>query len=136
MGKRDRELPAEVGEVQVQIEQWRQNRAKRGAMPAELWRAAAGLAKRHGINPIARTLRLSYESLKTHVVSLRDIGTPPNQKSSVSGFVEVTGMGMLRPGPVYPLEVEVDDGQGKRMVIRLSKYMDIESLIAGFWKHH
>ncbi|MDJ0764487.1 MAG: hypothetical protein QNJ97_16035 [Myxococcota bacterium] len=137
MSERKRGLPLEVEKVRVQVESWRQNRVKRGAMPADLWRAAAQLAKVHGINPISCALRLSYESLKTWVVGME--GKAPavaTKKAEVSGFVEVPGLNVVRSAQISALEIEFIGVSGERMVIRPGGCtgVDVTSIIADFWQ--
>lgn len=52
--------PAGFATLRERIETWRRTRLKPGAMPEELWQAAARLAAKHGINPTAEALRLQY----------------------------------------------------------------------------
>ena len=133
MGKRHLELPAEVGEVRCEIEQWRQNRQKRTPMPARLWSAAAALAQAHGIYRISQALRLSYESLKNRVKgSIESEGEP---RQSLSGFVEIGGVTLVRSVDQSSVEVEMFGRGGERMVIRAKgcTEVDVASMVNGFW---
>ena len=129
-----RSLTAEVKEISGQIELWRSSREKQTAMPAELWTAAARLAQRHGINPVARALRLSYDSLKRRVLDLD--GNTQGQSAGAVGFVELD---QFRFGPTSDcgvLEVDVCDRDGQRMTIRLTGRSDVDvpSMVSGFWR--
>src|SRR5260370_31009168 len=53
-----------VEEVGERLEEWRQNRQKRAAIPDELWSAAIELARRDGVSRTATALRLDYAKLK------------------------------------------------------------------------
>ena len=59
------------GESLEQVEQrfrrWRESRKQGHRIPAVLWAAAAGLAKRHGAHRVARELRLDYNGLNNRV---------------------------------------------------------------------
>ena len=57
-------LPAEVKQLQDQIEQWRRTRERRTAMPAELWSDAVTLCKSAGAYRVARALRINFDGLK------------------------------------------------------------------------
>jgi len=58
------DLPADLERVRVRFARWRRTRKHRTAIPESLWTAAAETARRHGINRVARTLRVDYYSLK------------------------------------------------------------------------
>lgn len=92
--------------LQRRVEGWRRNRMKPARMPESLWSTAAELAKKHGVNPVARALRLDYYSLKKRLDS--------SSGSSAAGFVEVA----LPPagwGPVTTLEIDRADGSRLRV---------------------
>jgi hypothetical protein len=46
------------------LKAWRRTRTRGQRIPEELWKAAADLARVHGLNPTARALRLDYYGLK------------------------------------------------------------------------
>ena len=136
MTRRQRELPAEVGEVGQLIERWRGAREKQSAMPADLWAAAAQLAVKHGVHRISKAFRLSYESLKRRTVEMLPGGS--GARGGGSGFVELGAP----PPSVVPsaqggnLELEVCDGEGQRMAIRLQgcSEVDVVSMVDSFWR--
>jgi len=56
--------------LRVRIAHWRETRSYRGgAMPAGLWAEAIVLARRHGVGPTARMLRIDYASLKRRLTA-------------------------------------------------------------------
>ena len=67
MGHGNAARSARVEAVRRRIEHWRRVRQRRSPMPAALWAAAVALAAEHGVYPIARALRLNYETLKARV---------------------------------------------------------------------
>ena len=80
---RSSQIP-EIQEVQARLEQWRQSRPKRSAIPYELWAAAAALARRDGVNRTAAALRLDGGKLK------RKMGTSvAADKKAPPAFVEL-----------------------------------------------
>jgi hypothetical protein len=101
-------------------------------MPAGLWAAAVGLAEAHGVGLVARALRLDYGSLKRRVS-----GQPRTRGASAggsAGFVEIdpSGLsGVLEPGGAV---VEVWNGDGTRLVIRLGcrERLDVSALLDAF----
>lgn len=46
------------------LEAWRASRRRGEGIPAELWQAAAELARSHGLNPAATALKLNYYDLQ------------------------------------------------------------------------
>src|SRR5208337_4199107 len=53
-----------VEEVGARLEEWRQSRQKRAAIPDGLWSAAIEVARRDGLGRTATALRLDYGKLK------------------------------------------------------------------------
>jgi hypothetical protein len=122
-------LPVAVTNLRERIEHWRSTRAKRGRMPPDLWSEAARLARRHGIHPVAKALRLNYEALKAQ-------GNGAKRKRYVPSlgpnFVQ------LDPLPSFPSPcsiVEVESPGGAKMIIRLAGVptLDVVALIESFW---
>src|SRR5690348_12760725 len=62
MGSKSEALTIE--EVHARFEQWRKNRARVSPIPAELWSAAAKVARSYGIARTAATLHLDGGKLK------------------------------------------------------------------------
>lgn len=127
-------LSAEVKEIGSQIALWRSSREKQSAMPPELWTAAAGLAQRYGINPVARALRLSYDSLKRRVLDLDR--SRQAQSAGAMGFVELDQFKIGSATDCGVVEVEVCDRDGQRMTIRLTGRSDVDvtSMVSAFWR--
>lgn len=61
-------LPEDIQAVRERFEAWRQTRPGRSRIPAELWAAAAGLTRRHGVHRVARALGLNDFALKNHAL--------------------------------------------------------------------
>ena len=102
---------AALWRAQRKIEQWRERHRPRARIPEELWREAAELACAYGINRTAKALRLDYYSLKKRVAAVARSGERAPE------FVEILPGGMPAPRPECLIEVE--DGRGARMRIRL-----------------
>src|SRR5437667_10051786 len=60
-------VPAEIGDAQLQFENWRRERKRGQRIPKNLWGTAVELAKQHGVWPTARALNLDYNRLKRRV---------------------------------------------------------------------
>ena len=116
--KKRRSDAAQIEEVLGRLESWRKSGSSRRRIPEPLWRAAAELARRVGVNPIARQLRLDYYSLKRRVQK-----APPTKarskpaESPSPSFVEVE---FPAPGVTAECVIEVEDRWGRRMTVRLS----------------
>src|SRR5450759_2143754 len=105
MGRRAQPVSAGVKQLRTRIERWRTTRERRTAMPRKFWAEAAILAQGHGVYPVARALRISFEGLKRRIAesmagSTATVGRP-------SAFVELTGAellgGSVMPGTVVEL---------------------------------
>ena len=98
-------IPAELERVRQELEQWRSTQAHRSPIPEPLWGAAAKLARQHGVQLTARTLRLDYARLKARArpqarrkSAVRSSSTP---RRAAPAFVE-----LLAPRPGSSQDVE------------------------------
>jgi hypothetical protein len=102
-------------------------------LPEALWAAAAELAKRYGVNPTARALRLEYGGLRKRVENQgrlkrrRTAATPPT-------FIEFVAPGAKA---VTNCTVEVESAQGGKLRLELKAVATTElaSLIRAFVSH-
>ena len=133
MGRKARNgLPARAREVRDQIALWRRTRGKGSPMPAKLWDEAVSLARNGGTYPIARALGIDYGSLARRVAEARRGGD--GGAASASAFVELSGAELLgASAPAGPV-VEMSDGDGVRLVIRLGPgtELDVAELVHRF----
>ena len=105
-------LPEDMARARARLEVWRGTRPRVGTpLPAALWRAAAALARRHGVSKVARALGLDYYALRRRVEA-------PEQRPDerAAGFVEVA---IAAPPPVPSCRVEIEDGGTTRLRIEL-----------------
>ena len=128
---------ADIAEVCVRVDRWRATRTKRSPMPAPLWDAARRLAQRHGIYPIARRLRVNYESLKDRVGGGASASERSTATRSAAPFVELrppTRLAGASPPPPGP-SVELVDARGATLTIRLGigARLDVAGLARAFW---
>ena len=68
MERRTKE-PRTVEEVAARLEEWRQSRQKRAAIPEELSSAAIEVARREAASRTAAALRLDYGKLKRLMIA-------------------------------------------------------------------
>lgn len=108
-------IPDELEQLRRRFEEFRNTRSGHARLPEALWAAAAELAKRYGVNPTARALRLEYGGLRKRVENQgrpkrkRAMATPPN-------FVEFVAPGAK---PVTNCTVEVESAQGSKLRLEL-----------------
>jgi hypothetical protein len=98
-------------------------------LPETLWQAAAELARRHGINPIARALHLDYYGLKRRVQAR---SSHRNGQSGSPAFVEV----QLEPTRPWECQVQLEDRRGAKMSLRLvgGGAAEVATLVQSFWR--
>ena len=123
-------IPAELKELNRQIEQWRGTRPYRMAMPETLWTLAANVARQHGLARVARFTRLDYYSLKERIESLE-------RSSSGTSVVKPTFI-ELQPLPVDPVSectIELEHPRGRRMRIHIkgAPMPDVTTLSRTLW---
>ena len=59
------QMPKGMRRVHGRFERWRKAHQGRGPLPDAFWKAAADLAREHGVFRTAKVLRLDYNKLKT-----------------------------------------------------------------------
>ncbi len=130
---RPRATSARVRRARAGIEKWRKTRKKRSPMPEPLWDAAVELAQSEGVYPIARTLRVNYQSLQCRV-AIASSTTRPGP-GTPRGFVELSSpLPIAPPPPPAGPVLELSDGSGATLTIRLpsASELDVEHLAKAF----
>ena len=126
------------GESLEQVEQrfrrWRESRKQGKRIPADLWVAAAGMAKQHGVHRVARELRLDYNGLKNRV---GPVGSATGAPKVDAKFVELFGAPAPTPtlAPVCECAVELENARGAKMRVQLNGHglAGLERLCSSFW---
>lgn len=95
---------------------WRETKTGRARIPESLWAAAADLHYSFGlsVNKIAKSLRLNYSTLKTHIFQEQPAAIDSVEKTSAT-FIEV------EPAQPYSdciIEMEQPSGVKMRMCFR------------------
>jgi hypothetical protein len=130
---RPRATSARVRQARAGIEKWRKTRKKRSPMPEALWAAAVELSQSDGVYPIARALRVNYQSLQCRV-AMASSSTAPGT-GAPRGFVELSSPLPIAPPPLPSGPVlELSDGNGATLTIRLpsASELDVERLARAF----
>lgn len=101
----------------------------RERIPEPLWNEAAELARKYGVNKVARALRLDYYNLKER----RDSTTASKEgKPQRAGFVELVGS--ISPGNECVIELERCDGGKMRIQMKGVAPADLCDFAEIFWK--
>jgi len=127
MGKPRKEpSPEQLETLRRQIREWRETRKGPGAMPEEIWSAAAGLARKFGACPIARALTLDYSALRKRAEMIPEAGLVKPT------FVQLPAT-VVQPTPP-PTTIEISARDGARMVIHLEAGhgQEAASIVAAF----
>ena len=98
------------------FEGFRSAQTSRGRLPESLWKEAAEMARRYGVNPTAQALRLDYNRLKKRMLAAPDGVQRKTNRSPVPAFLELIG-----PGPTATTEcqVEVESSGGAKLRLEL-----------------
>jgi len=111
------DIPPELEQVRQELEQWRSTQAHRAPIPEPLWGAAAKLARQHGVQLTARTLRLDYARLKARVKPKARRKSAVRSSSGLRrvapAFVELLAP---RPGGSQECRVELEGPHGRMRV--------------------
>jgi len=119
---------SQLGPARRRLAAWRQRRPHRAPIPQDLWSWIVPLARTHGVSRVSRALRLNYYGLKRRVAS-----SPCRKDAGVGApFVELKAT----PWEFSPAcVVELEDGLGSKMTLRLSQGGGAEVLawVQAFW---
>jgi hypothetical protein len=127
----------DVEELRRRFEEFRSKHQRRTRLPEELWRAAAEIAGRRGVNLVCRCLRLDSNSLKKWM-GKRVNGPGPTQARRKRAAITPTAtfMELLRPatGVTASCIVEVQSQSGGKLRLELKGIAtsEIAQLINGF----
>ena len=129
MAATEKVVPEAVSLLRSRIEEWRQRRSKKRAMPAELWREAVELAREYGVHPMSTSLTVSYTTLKKKVGG----GSAGAVKGrSAPSFVEIQSAPLKRKALTAAFEIEVWRPDGCRLFVRNMNGDDVSSAVDAF----
>jgi hypothetical protein len=74
---------SQIERVQQCFDLWRNTRKRCSPIPETLWSSAVELAREHGLNRTARTLRLNYYALKKRFGSIAGAPGSPQRESDL-----------------------------------------------------
>lgn len=119
MERRTKE-PRTVEEVAARLEEWRQSRQKRAAIPEELWSAAIEVARREGVSRTAAALRLDYGKLKRLMIAADGV----EKKTPSPSFMELIAP---EAGAVAQCAIEME---GRRARIRIELKASVAEVVS------
>ena len=125
-------IDREVDALRARIQHWRRTRAKRTAMPENLWAAAVELTGDRDVYPVARALKLNYDTLRARVLETELARRPERGDDCETAFVELDALQVFGAPPERESVVEVIRVDGSRMTIRTHGVLDVASLSAAF----
>ncbi len=104
-------IPEPIAQLQLQLDEIRSTRPPGKRLPDSVWQSAVELAREHGVNAVARHLRLDYTGLKKRVggVSHR------RRKAHKPAFVELIATPSAMQGECL---IEFESLRGGKMRIQ------------------
>jgi hypothetical protein len=112
----------DVEELRKRFEEFRSRHQTRTRLPEELWRAAAELAERRGMNLVCRCLRLDANSLKKWMGRAGEPGPKRGRRKRVAmAPPSATFVELLAPASSAPASciVEVESPRGSKLRLEL-----------------
>jgi hypothetical protein len=109
------DIASDLEQLRRRFEEFRSAQPGHKRLPEALWAAATELAKRYGVNPTARALRLEYGGLRKRV---ENQGRPKRKRAMATApnFMEFVAPGAK---PVTNCTVEVESAQGSKLRLEL-----------------
>lgn len=121
--------------LRLRFEEFRSRHARRTRLLEELWRAAAEIAERRGINVVARSLRLDTNSLRKWMgqgLSARPARRKPVKRANAQAFVEMFAPAAAGGASNCMLEVESPQGAKLRLEWKAATSSELTQLIRAF----
>jgi len=109
------DVPDDLEQLRRRFEEFRNTQPAHSRLPEGLWAAAAELAKRYGVNPTARALRLDYTALKRRTEE-RGRHKVKRKVAALPTFMEFVAPGAKA---VTNCTVEVESAQGSKLRLEL-----------------
>lgn len=113
-------------DLRQQFEQWRSARTHPSPIPETLWRAAVHLARRHGVDRTARTLRLEYNALKRRML------TRAATRGARPTFVELSAVQQTGVNDCL-IEIHAPSGAVLRIQVAGLATTDVVALTRAVW---
>jgi hypothetical protein len=124
------DVTSELEQLRRRFEEFRNTRSGHARLPEDLWEAAAELAKRYGVNPTARALRLEYGGLRKRMEN-RGQAKRKHTPAASPSFLEFVAPGAKA---LTNCTVEVESAQGGKLRLELKAVAtsEVANLIRAF----
>ncbi|HEX4170461.1 MAG TPA: hypothetical protein VHZ55_33770 [Bryobacteraceae bacterium] len=121
----------DLEQLKRRFEEFRSTQTSRGRLPDGLWKEAAEVAKRYGLNPTAQALRLDYNRLKERMSATSGRAKRKREERSAPAFVELIGPAL---GGTSDCQIEVESNKGAKLRLELKgvRTSELASLIHAF----
>jgi hypothetical protein len=125
--------PPQLQPLAQRLKAWRATRTPGQRIPDELWRAAADLARVHGLSRTATALRLSYYDLQRRLSGVRG---PGRRRVPAPTFVELAPLASPA-GSGEGGTLELVRASGARLTLRLpnASPRDLLPMVQLFLRH-
>ena len=114
--------------VQRRFQYWRKVRKKRNPLPEKLWNAAVTLCSEYTVHQVAEALQLNHTALSRRTAASRDESAANPVVPDASRFIE-----LALERPASPGEIEVNDPQGWKMIIRGARFEELLTAAHRIW---
>ncbi len=112
-----------IKQVGERLDRWRKIKKHRESIPKDIWQDATDLARKHSINTVSKTLRLSYTDLKDRVCGPSK--PKPKNKRRSSDFIEIEyDQSSLMPETT----IEMENKKGSRFKISFKGRIDFDPM--------
>ena len=128
MARKTAKVPPELAAARQRLERWRAGGRPRRRLPESMWTMAAELVAAHGVYRVARTLALDYNKLK----KAAEVRGGRARQAKKATFVQVAAAAPAPAGPGDGYAVELRDGNGRHMAIRMPSSLDPARLVTAF----
>lgn len=112
--------------LEKRFAEWRRSRKRGERIPERLWKSAARMAGKYGLNQTATVLKLEYYSLK------RRMDERASDTSSDTAFVELPSAAVVHASECV-VEFEDGDGASLRVHLKGAEVPDLLALGRNFW---
>jgi len=111
-----------IEQVGERLDKWRKIKKHRESIPKDIWQDATELARKHSINTVSKTLRLSYTDLKDRVCGP---SKPKPKKRRSSDFIEI---GYNQSPSIPETTIEMENKKGSRFKISFKGRIDFDPM--------
>ena len=119
-------------QVAERFKRWRGTRVRGEHIPPDLWAAAVGMAREHGLHRIAHELRVDHDGLKRR---LERASSAARDGKLDTQFVELFAVPVATSTGMRECVVELENARGAKMRVELGGkgLAGLAGLCSAFW---